>query len=213
MYVNIAKMKKIIAFILGVIIVSGFVYAVGSSSSSGGSSGGSSSNNNNDNTQEPPRENENLSCDNIDTLRERIQCRLENNEEGNGADESCKGLTRASRCQTLYNLADRCYLLLGTEKDACFRQVIGFSSWTLRDEASKNKDSIREYVVLLLYDLQERAENAYDENKITSDEASDLINQIVETKRIILENGSKEQIRAAIISLKSKWSMIMEWKS
>ena len=66
-------------------------------------------------------------------------------------------------------------------------------------------ESKRNYVVFLLYELQERIEGYAEEGKITTDQASSLITKIVEIKRMIIAGESRANIEAKIIEFKKEY--------
>lgn len=92
--------------------------------------------------------------------------------------------------------------MTGVQKDQCFKRVAGFAAATVRLEESKA--SIRNYIVFLLYDLQERVEKAYDSGKITSQDATDAISLIVEIKQDIMNGKPKTVLQPKIEGMKSK---------
>ena len=148
-------------------------------------------------------------CDDLDTQRERIKCRLvlasEYKPKVNLIPEGCRRLASPEACKRLYRESAGCYELRGKEKNACFRRISGFIKEKINDETENKTNKTRNYVVLLLYDLQERVEEAQAENKITEDEATDLVNKITEIKQDILDGKKKDEIRKRLVELKQMW--------
>lgn len=137
-----------------------------------------------------------IDCDNITSRRERIKCRLQNVEEDDGeidydkrTPEACRSIRNPVACVALYkNVQKRqCYEQNATEKDECFRNVTGFK------KQERNETSAREYLVLLLYELQERIEIANEDGNVSDDDAANIIELIVEIKQDIL-NGEKKNV-------------------
>ena len=91
----------------------------------------------------------------------------------------------------------------GRQKLACFRKVAGLTTASLSGQAEK-KIEHRKYVVLLLYELQERLENAVENDKIDKDKASEIIDLIVEIKEKIMAGGTREEVRPLIQELREK---------
>ncbi len=177
-------------FILGLMLISS-VYAAG-----GGGGGSSSSSSRSTTTVQKVAV---MDCERNETMRERIKCRLLNSNEANETattEESCRGLANRESCQNLYRISAICYNKTGREKGMCFREKAG--------------ESKRYYIVLLLYDLQERVEEKYENGKITVGEASDLIDAIINTKKTILNSGSREEIKDKMQELRKKWTEIMQ---
>jgi hypothetical protein len=67
-----------------------------------------------------------------------------------------------------------------------------------------NSDEKRNYLILLLYDLQERVGNSYDAGKIDEDTTAEIIDLIVEIKQKILDQEPRSEIKAATGELKSR---------
>jgi len=201
-------MKKMLIFVLLLFLTASLVYAVGSStggssssSSSGGGGGGSSTKT----VQEP------LSCEVRTTLKERIKCRFENGtEEGGTTPEACKQANEFGACITLYKNSYPCYDLSGRAKDSCFKQVSGFTKNNLQEQSVLDQSPIKNYIVVLLYDLQEMIEESFEEGEISSENSSDIVASIVEAKRKILQGKSKSEIKSDILIVKTKLGVYMK---
>lgn len=156
-------------------------------------------------------------CEDKVTLRERIKCRMENpaiaRKEAYGAsEEACRGHADATRsaCENLYKNSVMCYNMSDSvEKKRCFLVASGVSLNAQGTFRAAPDDSKRNYVVLLLYDLQERIETMQEEGKITVDEASSLIAKIVEIKRMIIAGENRSDIVANIKPFKEEYRMVM----
>lgn len=149
-----------------------------------------------------------LVCESQSTLNARIKCRLEQRGISalNVTEESCRVLANPANCQSLYAKVASCYnLISGQQKDQCFKRIAGFTSAKVKEEASaNNKEALRNYLIFLLYDLQERVEKAYENNAITSEQTSETISLIVQIKQKILQNQTKSQVKPFIQELKAK---------
>ncbi len=177
-------MKNKIVFSLIIIIalaMSSIAYAAG-----GGGGGGSRPK---PTTTDAPTEEE-KTCDELTSLSQRVKCRLEKGGD-EGVHESCDAAADKNACDKLYKEVYPCYSKSGKSKDKCFRNVAGKSK--------------RNYVLFLLYDLEERAEKAYDAGKITSDRAAFLISKIIETKKKVISNESPTRVRPFIAELRKMW--------
>ena len=94
--------------------------------------------------------------------------------------------------------------LSGTERAACFRREAGLTQASLVSQRDKQK-LIANYISILLYELQERVENAYDNGKISSEDAAEMIDLITEAKHRLMNAQSKESVRETWQAIKDKW--------
>ena len=154
-------------------------------------------------------------CDSGSSVRERVNCRLERmrthaseDVQVAGEDESCRNLNNSERCRGLYRASQRCYQMENKQKTSCFRNVIGLSNAAFREQS--NKPAVREYLVLVLYEAQERVESRVKANTTTAAEGARLIDMIVDIKQSILKGESKETIKAKIQSLRTAWNEVMK---
>ena len=153
-------------------------------------------------------------CDLYENRTERIKCRLENAdrfENFSESDESCEGLRNQGLCVALYVRSQNCYKMEGENRDRCFKAVANFTQAKLAQEVGQTenktaaRENVRHYMILVLYNLQERVEKAVEAGRLTSDEGAQIINKIVEIKRLILEGATKETIRQNLQELKTMW--------
>ena len=160
-------------------------------------------------------------CADRENLRDRIKCRLDNRQDvdpynarararaaaaGNSdraisIPEACRnlGVDNKERCRTFYTKVRHCYDLAASEKDRCFRSQTGIDK--LR-EASQEK--VRDYLVSLLYELQERIEKLSENDRIDSDDAAEAIALIVEIKEDLLTGEGKETVKPMLQDLREK---------
>lgn len=160
-----------------------------------------------------------MDCESIQIRKERIKCRLQNKveEEGNieydiRVPEACKTLRNPTACIALYkNVQTRgCYDMEGRDKDKCFKDTIrideGFGELTPQERVGK----AREYLVLLLYGLEERIENANDAGAISDDNAAEIIELITQIKEDILDGKKRAEILPKLNDLKTKWRLSLD---
>jgi len=148
-------------------------------------------------------------CRNAETRRERIKCRLnladeEEKEEGL-TEESCRGLSTEDRdaCFGLYDRSDSCYKMTdNSDKIRCFRSAAGLTTAAISGQAER-KAEMRNYVVLLLYELQERLEDSNEEGNVDDDSTAEIIDLIVQIKQDIINKQSRESILPKLQDLKS----------
>src|SRR3989344_7358134 len=193
-------MKKSIPLliIISLIILSSFVFAVGSSTRSS-----------NTQTNTTIQASTAVSCDSQSTTRERIKCRLEARAEELGTiEESCKNNPEESRCIALQNALTPCYSQSrGTEKRACLYRVVGIGIGAVNGATNEKK---RELAASFLYELQERIEAKEKANIITPDQAAGLIDQIVTLKQKLLTNAPIAEIRTLMLEFKSSYRETMQ---
>ncbi len=154
-------------------------------------------------------------CENKKDRKERIRCRLKyikkHKEEFkapyNKAPEACRGLgiDKKSRCKQFYKNSQKCYLKKGKYKNKCFKRLANFAKTKLKDEKenkNKNKKS-RDYVILLLYDIQEKIEKAIENERVDADKGAEAIDKIVEIKEDILNGIKKNDIKPKMLQLRT----------
>ena len=151
-----------------------------------------------------------LGCSEIVQVEDRVKCKIEKEVGDISVLEACSVLSSGEDdCVTLHKRVYFCYEKNGKEKDQCFKDKAKFTHISLEKESEVNKESVRSYLLFLLYDLERIVEDAYDKNKISSDDASDLIVDIVKIKKDILTNANKDQIKEGVNRLKNKWKDLM----
>src|SRR3989344_214468 len=160
-------------------------------------------------------------CEDFDERSDRIKCRLINrelakryNENNNIIPEACKLAENKGRCVALYRTTQTCYKLEGRAKDACLKRAIGLrkAHFNETQNYTERQQHAREYIVTLLYNLEWRVEKQLENGNITEEEATQLIDKIVEIKALILNNGTKREVRVDIEELKNMWRGIIKDK-
>lgn len=145
-------------------------------------------------------------CTSIDDSRGRIKCRLEKRSEAEKdyiTEESCKGLEgrKPERCRELYRSSEKCYILNGSEKVSCLREKANYIK-----ENKPSSEAKRDYLVLLLYELQKRVEERFESGRITAEDSAAIIDQIVITKKAIIAGESRDQIKTELQKLRQLWA-------
>jgi hypothetical protein len=151
-------------------------------------------------------------CEEYENRKERIKCRLDyikENKENfealyNKIPESCRNLDFENRgkCVSFYQKSQACYEKNGIEKNKCFKRIANFAKANLKDEKEGKNQKARDYVILLLYDIQEKVEEAIKNQKIDAEKGSDIINKITEIKEDILSGKTKNEIKPKFAELK-----------
>jgi hypothetical protein len=125
-----------------------------------------------------------------------------NSAELNTIEESCRVFSDPANCQNSYKKVLPCYDLKGPEKNKCFKKI-AFANENANIK-SQNKEQVRNYVVYLLYDVQEKIEDAHEERKISSQEAAVVIDLIIKIKQDLFIKKTKQEIKPQIEELKTK---------
>jgi len=152
-------------------------------------------------------------CEDSDNRRARIKCRLdyikEHKEEFEApysrAPEACRKLDegKKGKCVSFYKKSQACYEKEGKLKNQCFKRLANFARANLKDEADERNSKARDYVILLLYDIQEKIEHAIENDRVNSDDGADTIDKIVEIKQDILDGKKKNEIKPKMQELRS----------
>lgn len=198
--------RAYILSLISLVVLSTFVLAAGSSSG-----------NAEDDEVPAATASQVTTCESAVTLRERIKCRMENpsvarREAYQAVEEACRGSTstKMQACENLYKNSAMCYDMADSiERKRCFLVSSGVSLNAGGTFRAAPDDSKRNYVVLLLYELQERIENKQEEGKITVDEATSLISKIVEIKKMIIAGEKRADIIVNINQFKQEYRTVM----
>ncbi len=208
-------MKKSILLTIAVSLIlilalSAYVYAIGTSTIP--SSTATQKVNSNQTTQNASKKM--MDCDSPTNRMERIKCRLSQNATDEEIDyekrvpEACATLRNPTACIALYKRVqtNKCYNLDGQQKDRCLKRTINMTKVKFRDlPTAERAQKAKDYIILLLYDLEDRAEKAYKSGAITADGSADIIELITQIKQDILEGKKKPEIVSELNELKQKW--------
>ena len=201
------KVILAVAFFIFLLGFSFFVYAAGSSTTPQTTKTANSSDRAN-NTIDKRGD-----CESFSMRKERIKCRLQNKSDDDNVDydrrvpEACRTLRNPTACIAIYkNVQNRgCYKLDSREKDSCFKRTVNITKANLTDLPNQErKQKSREYLVLLLYELQERIEKAQEDGSINTDKAAEIIDLIEEIKQDILGDKRRAEIVLKLNELKQK---------
>ncbi len=200
-------MRLMTLLVIGLLVISIGVIAAGSST------GGQDTSQDNQQTKSTEQENQQTqpstkNCDEMTGLQARIKCRMEKEKPEPETPEACQNIERKQGCITLYQNSENCYKMRGKNKDKCFKQNAGIGQ-SISQTARENPQAIRNYVVLLLYDLQERIEKAQANGEISTEQASKLIATIVEIKQDTMSDASPQQIQSKVKTFKSNYKQVM----
>ena len=152
-------------------------------------------------------------CENKKDRKERIICRLKYIKKhkekvgvpSNKAPEACRGLgiDKKSRCKQLYKNSKICYVKKGKDKNKCFKRLANFAKAKLKDEKENKNKKSRDYVILLLSDIQEKIEKAIENERVDADKGAEAIDKIVEIKEDILNGIKKNDIKPKMLQFRT----------
>ena len=155
-------------------------------------------------------------CEVLNKTLDRIRCRIIQGANytapSDNVPEACRlqNETKKGRCVAFYATIRTCYKLPAKAKDACFRWASGLVKKFSEETQEGRKEKARDYMITLLYDLEERVEKTQEKGKIDADEAASLVDKIVEIKKAILEGKTKAEIKSMLRELKDMWRSYKE---
>jgi len=195
------NINDLFVILVMLIAMAGPIYAAGSSAGGSTSSPSQPATVMNVTTQNPD-------CESYGTVKDRVQCRLLYGETQYSIPEPCRGLDNEQSCAQLYKDVTPCYSSTGTDKDQCLKQTAGFAAKNVDNE--QNTTAIRNYVLFLLYDLQDRVETAYANQQVNADQASDIISSIVDAKYTVTRGQPVSDISSAVDIVKQKYMAVLQ---
>jgi hypothetical protein len=154
---------------------------------------------------------EDYDCEQYDIRLERIKCRLAHGKDyiapQGTVPEACKLTANTGRCVSFYSVVRTCYKLEGEAKDKCFKRAAGFRKAQLSEELSEERpQKARDYIVALLYDLQEKIEYHVEDGNIDPEVAAEMIDLIVGIKRDIMNGEGKSVVKPKLMDLRKMWN-------
>lgn len=207
---NYKELFILCGFIFALLVLSFFVYAAGSSEIPQRTPTPTSE----ESRDVPQTEEKDVDCESFTERSARIRCRLQNRVEDDleidyekRVPEACRNLENPAACIALYKKVRNmgCYALKGREKDRCFKESAEIMSARLSELSPEERaEKIRKYLIFLLYEVEERIENANKNGKITDDKAAKLIDLTVEIKEDILNGKRKAEIIPKLRDLRNK---------
>ena len=144
-------------------------------------------------------------CESFATIKERVACSLEFGQEKETTPEPCRVLPVAATCVKYYRDSVPCYEKDGKEKDKCFKDVLQFSKKSVKQQAKFDTRPLQSYMLLVLYDLEERVEEAVEDKELSVEDGAALITDIINLKIKVLERKPAAEIKAGLQKLKNKW--------
>ncbi|MEK6925339.1 MAG: hypothetical protein AABW71_03830 [Nanoarchaeota archaeon] len=150
-----------------------------------------------------------ISCESQLELKDKIRCRLENPEVARNEFtyqfyDAC--IVDHQNCYEFYRRSEYCYKLENSElKKECFLEKSRINISVEKKFEEFSEEEKRNYITLLLNDIQKRVEKKQIENKISIDKATDLIEKIVEIKKMVLTGKNKREIALKINDLKKDY--------
>lgn len=165
-----------------------------------------------------------LKCHNQEPMLERVYCRLGLDDEELGRElkiaylpEECRVVRNEGKrdeCILLYSRSQSCWQKpIGDERKQCLKDLLGVNDILqqklLCNEDDKCLDDLKKKVYSLIkfsfYDLEERAEDLYEEGLITREEAANIISNLEQKKVDFNLADSKEERKEVIVEIKIIW--------
>lgn len=170
-----------------------------------------------------------LKCHNLNTLEERVRCRLGLDEE-QIADESsllylpeeCRAMEDAhdqEECIDSYLRSQRCWEDFpdGDEREKCWKSVVGIADIETNiavclKEQNKDlcihnlKSKVYKLIKLRLYNLEEKAEEALEEGSADFEDVVSFIVMIEKSKQTINKADNKEKKTEILLNVNTEWN-------
>tara|TARA_Y100000310_G_scaffold311555_1_gene357943 strand:- start:1331 stop:1915 length:585 start_codon:yes stop_codon:yes gene_type:complete len=189
-------MKKLLTICITLLLLATFAVA------KGGTSGGTITKR----AEIAPDEPSAPDCEKFNEARNRIKCRLEFGASEVSVPEPCRAIENNQWCIDYYVKVLPCYEINGVAKDKCFKDLAWFKKKSVKEQAKlDNTKPIRNYMLFVLYDMEEMVEDAQTAGTIDLDTAATLIDDIVKIKIQVINKGAKTEIKQALASLKANW--------
>ena len=174
-----------------------------------------------------------LKCGNLNTLKERVACRLEMEKDGQEEElelyylpEECAALSGAARgiCIARYKSVQTCWKFpIGEGRVACVKRTIRLE--TIQEEKEKCsslrgenksvcvrgiKNKAYDLIKWRFYDLEERAEDFMKRGLASEDAAVDFISKTEQNKISFNDAKTKEERKEIIFEVKSDWKKLAD---
>ncbi|MDA1197382.1 MAG: hypothetical protein O2779_05490 [Nanoarchaeota archaeon] len=189
-------MKKLTVLFITLLLLSTFAIA------KGGTSGGSITKR----AEIAPGEPKAPDCESFNQMKNRIKCRLEFGADTVPVPEPCRAIEDNQWCIDYYVKVLPCYEIKGVAKDKCFKDLAWFKKKSVKEQAKvDNTKPIRNYMLFVLYDMEEMIEDAKTAGDIDLDTAASLIEDIVNIKIKVINKGAKSEIKQDLATLKASW--------
>lgn len=165
-----------------------------------------------------------LKCHNLGAIKERVACRLGlsdadlNKElEISYLPEECRAMGKVKdkeECVLLYSNSQKCWQLpIGLKREECLRQVLEIKNLKEEKKSCTNpscfaqvKKKAYALIKFSFYDLEERAEQLYEEDKISNEQAADIISKLEEKKTEFNKAAEKQGRKDIINETKKLWN-------
>ena len=152
-----------------------------------------------------------INCNEKVSVRERVSCRIAARPAGQDVDlrtyeETCRNLADKEGCLRLHRSASPCYDVASIDKALCLRRNAGLGTGQLNRFDAPDR---RRYAALLMYELQERVEDAEEDGRMTADQAANLIAQIVDIKEALLNNTPVADVKVMMAEFKMNYRSAM----
>jgi len=171
--------------------------------------------------EEPQQEDkgEELKCGGYLGIEDRVRCRINLREEQadeyeNFFPEECRSWEDKGKCVSLYRAVQTCWEQgSSVSRIACLRGKVGLENVASQrsqcqgDQQCLNdlKEDVYTLIKLRLYNLEEEAEELYEEGIISEDTLVDFVVKMEKSKLAFNEAQSKEERRNVILQARQYW--------
>lgn len=183
--------------------------------------------------KEDKEKDEGLKCGNLNTLKERVACRLKLGEDEQEEElelyylpEECAALSGVARgiCIARYKSVQTCWKFpVGEERVSCVKRSIRLEAiqeekekcYSLRGEnksicVREIKNKAYDLIKWRFYDLEERAEDFMKIGLINEDAAADFISKTEQNKIKFNDAKTKEERKDIILSVRKDWKSLSD---
>lgn len=160
-----------------------------------------------------------LKCGGYLDLRDRVHCRLDLREEQadeyeNFFPEECRSWEDQQKCVQLYRAVQNCWELSNSvARISCLQGKVGITN--VREQKSgcegdqaclqALRENVYTLIKLRLYNLEEEAEEWMEEGKLTTDEVTDFVVRMEESKVAFNQAQSKQERKQVIMQARQYW--------
>lgn len=174
-----------------------------------------------------PNKNSNLKCGDLNSLKERVACRLDLGSEEQQYEnallffpEECRALEKIKqdKCIAVYASVQTCWRFEGDERISCVREKMNLKSLAqehsicqlLTGEARAN--CVKDYqerafsvIKFRLYELEERAEEMLANGEASEEQVIDIVAKLEQAKVEFNTATTFDQRRAIILEARAEW--------
>ncbi len=164
-----------------------------------------------------------LKCGGYLDIADRVKCRFDLREEQadeyeNFFPEECRSWEDQDACVQLYKSVQPCWKLPSQARISCLRAKVGVGSIANEQTGCAANAACRAGVrkktftltKLRLYNLEEKAEELWEDGKITKDEVAAFVLRMEQSKLAFNQAQSKQERKAVIVQARQHWLKLLK---